>query len=208
MVKVIKPENIEQLMKGKKSSEIIRSSFLQLKPTKETYRSFIFILIISLIPAGLIGFSSETIHMTKSAMEAVIGVILALLGIMFTGYAFFQALINDSLLVWMLGDAKCKSKSMLQETNEYFAEVMMLEGISIFVSLFFIISLGCLPSDWSLPSITKMNNLIASSLIWLYFAFNFLVVWEVKSFIFNLFQLFNAHAAAKALAIFDDAEDK
>lgn len=56
-------------------------------------------------------------------------------------------------------------------------------------------------------NVSAVNNLIATTLICFFLTFNFLIVWEIKSFIFNVFKLFNAYAGSSILAVSGD-EDK
>ncbi len=217
MKRKINVDNVERLFEKKSSKQVMFHALKLLKPSKKNIVSFIIIILIGILPAGLISYSIDTIKMTKAAIEVIGGVVLALFGIAFTGYAFFQALINKELLIWMLEDDKDnkdnkdkddKSKSRLQNMNEYFAEVMMLQGLSIFISLIVRVILIALPENWAATNFNLLNIIISLIVLSFYFSFNFLTVWELKSFIFNIFQLFNAHAGAKVLSMFkDDNED-
>ena len=44
----------------------------------------------------------NTIALTKDVFEAIISIIIALIAIVFTGYAFFQALVNNKMLITLL----------------------------------------------------------------------------------------------------------
>ena len=141
----------------------------------------------------------------------MIDIMLGIFGIVFTGYTFFQALMNKQLLVRMLSnnseDNEDKTKSKLQETNESFVEYMMLNLISIIVSLLLKIILSSIPAEFVAFSKMLTNNIIATLLISLYFYFILTIIWEVKSFIYNVFQVFNMHAGTRVLELFDD-DDK
>lgn len=50
---------------------------------------------------------TDTIGLTENVLQVVITVMLAFLAVVFTGYAFFQALINDKLLVSMIATVLC-----------------------------------------------------------------------------------------------------
>ncbi len=211
-------EIIEELLKNQTSKEMLFQSFNFILPNKtnKNYLSFCIIILLSMIPSVLIGFSSDTISLIKSSAEKINEAMIALFGIVFTGYAFFQALINKELLLRMLssdeGDKDSRKKqvkkSRLQISNEYFVKVMMLQGFSIIISLFLGISLDAIPNNWSLFDNLIMNNSIAFLAIWLYLSFNFLIVWEIKSFVFNVFQLFNAHAGAKVLTMLNGKQNE
>ena len=104
-------------------------------------------------------------------------------------------------------DNEDKTKSKLQETNESFVEYMMLNLISIIVSLLLKIILSSIPAEFVAFSKMLTNNIIATLLISLYFYFILTIIWEVKSFIYNVFQVFNMHAGTRVLELFDD-DDK
>ena len=190
MQKNINEKNVQRLLEKKSSKIMLLQAFSLIKPEKKEYISAIIIGILCGIPALIIGISADTIPILTKIFEMITGVMLTLLGMVFTGYAFFQALVSQELLVWLINDGD-ENRSKLDENNEYFIKLMMLQGISVFIGLFLGIVFIAVPSDWSL---------FGNVLVWIYFVFNFLILWELKSFIFNVFQLFNAHAVAKILS--------
>lgn len=205
-------ECLEQLLKNQTSKIVLFQSFHLLKPKKGHRVSFFLIIIACILPAILIGISSDTITLAKEAVEIINQIIIALFGIIFTGYALFQALLNKELLLWMLECDTDKiqkiKKSRLQITNEYFVQIMLLQGISIFIGLFVGLMLSAVSTDWCLFDNNIINTILAFIALWIYFCFNFLIVWELKSFIFNLFQLFNAHAVSRVLSLLNGDEDQ
>ena len=46
------------------------------------------------------------------------------------------------------------------------------------------------------------NKVLATFGIGIYFYFIITIVWEMKSFVFNIFQMFNAYAGTKVLNLF------
>lgn len=199
MQKNINEKNVQRLLEKKSSKIMLLQAFSLIKPEKKEYISAIIIGMLCGIPALIIGISTDTIPILTKVFEMITGVMLTLLGVVFTGYAFFQALVSQELLVWLINEGD-ENRSKLEENNEYFIKLMMLQGISVFIGLFLGIIFIAIPSDWSLFGSVMVNNSIACVLVWIYLVFNFLVLWELKSFIFNVFQLFNAHAVAKILS--------
>lgn len=49
---------------------------------------------------------------------------------------------------------------------------------------------------------------MAITLVQLYFVFNANIFLELKSFIFNIFQLFNLHAGTKVIQIITEDDEK
>ena len=97
-----------------------------------------------------------------------------------------------------------EEKSKLQETNETFVKCMLLNIVAIIVSLLLRIIISCIPEDFVVFKKLEYNNITAAFLISLYFYFIITIIWEVKSFVFNIFQLFNAYAGTRVLKIFED----
>ena len=150
----------------------------------------------------LIAFSPEVVSITKSLFEIINGVILALMAIVFTGYAFFQALLSDSLFVFLLKDKKDNGESKLEESNNYYAQVMMTHFICIFLNILIIIFSYIVPRQWGITDSSRVNGYICAFMLVVFFHVNGEAIWETKSFIFNVFQLFNAHAATRFMEMF------
>lgn len=199
----MKASVIERLLKPKSSKKIISSSFKLFKFTKKNRRERIILLFCAFIPAALVGASVNTVEVFVEAIQTILDVVLAIFGIVFTGYSFFQALINDELLIRMIDDTVNNEDgeeiSKLQETNELFVKCMMLELFSILLSLTLKIVVSCIDKNFSLFNQVWKNNMLAISLIYIYFSIIAIVLWEIKSFIFNVFQLFNAYAGNKVV---------
>lgn len=212
MQKDINMKDIKKLFSKRSSREIFFESIKVITPNKDHYISFCITSICAIIPAIIIAVSNETVILFVKAIGTLNGTILASFGVVFMGYAFFQALMTDDLVMGLLNSHEkakiedTESKSNLQVSNEYFANVMMLDVFAIFVNSFMIITIGSLKGDFSLPINTLFNNIIAFIGICIYFDLMFCIILEMKSFIFNTFQLFNAHTGARVLKILDEDE--
>lgn len=206
----IDPENIIKLFSDESSNKVFLRAFRILKISKAEWKKSLIILILCLVPTIIISSSLDTVMLFHASVECILNGIIALFGIVFTGYAFFQALINKELLVRMLASVKeeeGKQVSKLQETNENFIDLMMMMLLSIIIGLFLKIVVTSIPKDFVLWNNRYCNNGFAGLLIEVYFAFCATIIWEIKSFIFNIFQLFNAHAGARAIEIIDEESD-
>ena len=202
---------ILRLLKPESSNQLIKRSLRVFKVSKKNRKKIVCLYIVSAFVAVFVGFSEDTIPIVCDTTQTMIDIMLGIFGIVFKGYTFFQALMNKQLLVRMLSnnseDNEDKTKSKLQETNESFVEYMMLNLISIIVSLLLKIILSSIPAEFVAFSKMLTNNIIATLLISLYFYFILTIIWEVKSFIYNVFQVFNMHAGTRVLELFDD-DDK
>lgn len=201
-------ESVEKLLKKRTSKQVVFSSFRVFKWTKKTRKQNAIICILSLIPSIFIGISPNTQTIFGDSCQTILEIIVGMFGVVFTGYSFFQALINKELLVRMIQSESIgdngETKTKLQETNEAFVECMMLDLIFIFVSLFLKIVVACIPEDFLLFSTVWMSNLTAILGLFIYFYCIIVVFNEVKSFIFNVFQLFNIYAGTRVIQLFKD----
>ena len=199
---------LQKLLKGQTSGKLILEALSIFKISKKNWKQQLCLYIISLIVALVVGVSKSTVSVIVDSAQLILDIILALFGIVFTGYALFQALINNELLIRLLcdtsKDAKNEEKSKLQETNETFVKCMLLNVVAIIVSLLLRITISCVPDDFLVFKELMYNNITAAFLISIYFYFVITIVWEVKSFVFNIFQLFNAYAGTRVLEIFDN----
>lgn len=201
-------KNVEKLIKVETSEKKMLSAFNIFKPTHKNWKKYLCIIAICLVPAFLTSTSPDTVTIFSESLDAIFNVTLALFGIIFTGYAFFQALVNDELLLDMLEEDNIeKSESKLQETNEFFVESMMRYVLAILLLLLLKLTILAIPKDWILVKNIFWSNVIAGIFIEIYYVFNVFILWETKSFIFNVFQLFNAHAIARVIEILDNDKE-
>ena len=96
----------------------------------------------------MLAMSKEIINQTESILEMINTVILSLFAVVFTGYALFQALMGDKLLLLLLMiEATNDASSKLEETNRYFVKVMLLQFFLVMVNLSVRIFLKLIPTD-------------------------------------------------------------
>ena len=153
----------------------------------------------------------DTVTMAKDIVSVLITILIALIAIVFTGYAFFQALINDKLLVVLLSvdtEKNDKNKGNLLNTNKYFAEVMTFQLFCLLLDLIAVAATTIMPKEWFLFANNTANEILSSILILSIFYCNVESIWEMKSFIFNVFQLFNLHAYSRILEIKENKKGK
>lgn len=207
----IKIEVLLKLLKNQSSTRLIVNSLKIFKPTKRTFKRQLILYVISVFVSIFVGASYDTKSIMVDTVQTILDIILALFGIIFTGYAFFQALINDELLIRLMKntskDGDDEEKSKLQETNEEFIHCMMLNILIILLSFLLKIVVNSIPDDFVIFDKLIYNNICATVLISIYIYIVISVVWEVKSFIFNLFQLFNVYAGTRVLEIYDKNSD-
>ena len=192
--------NAEKFAEDSNSNKVFFHSLKILIPNKKNYLRKLVFVIIEVLIAYSMAKRYNTIELTEDVIQVVIVVVLALLAIVFTGYAFFQALINDELLVSMI-EVGGNGNNKLYETNGYFAEVMIFKICCILLDLLAIVCMIALPEYWMLFRDNMKNELLASIIISFVLYCNVESIWEMKSFIYNVFQLFNLHAYSRVVEI-------
>lgn len=196
-------ENAEKLKNKYSSTKILCDSLSILKIKRSNWGRKAIFICMEMMASFIMATQPNTIVLTKEVFGVIISVIIALLAIVFTGYAFFQALINNKLLIALLS-VDDKHEGNLFRTNKYFAEVMAFQILCLLFDLLIIIFTIILPGDWCLVENNMMNEGTAILGIFIGLYFNVESIWEMKSFIFNVFQLFNLHAYSRMAEIKDE----
>lgn len=201
-MKQINMDVVENMFASRSSNHILASAVKMCIPKNDSKWQCFISLLISIILSYLIATSNETVTIFHDGVFLINDVFLALFSIVFTGYAFFQALIGKEMLIRLFQETVRngeKDESKFQEINELFADVMMIILLCIFISIILILVLKCVPQDANILESQAYNELLAGIGISMYFYMVFMVLFEIKSFIFNVFELFNFHAGTKIL---------
>lgn len=199
---------IEKMLQLEPSEKLVTEAFKSLKVKKKDRKSRWILIAICIVLGSIIGIHSSTVPIFRECVDSILNVLLALFGIIFTGYALFQAFMNKKLLFQLLKDVKTEKneeeKTRLQDINETFVYLMLLYIIDVIISLIIKIFLFCLSDDFLLFSSLIMNDIIAGIIIIGYFIFAGILLWRTVSFISSIFYLFNVYAVAQLLEVLDD----
>ena len=203
----IKLDNVEKLLKPLSSNRIMCVAIKMFWPKWKEKGKYITAFVFGVIPAYMMATSENTVTIFREGVQLMNDIALALFGIVFTGYALFQALIGKEMLVRMINSTALidkEQKSKLQESNELFAKTMMMQFLCIVVSVLLLLVLSSIPVNYNLFEDIFLNEIIAWCGICVFFYISFVTLLEVKSFIFNIFELFNFHAATRVLELFKE----
>ena len=190
----VEPNIIEKMFQPISSNTILFDTLKMFVPKWKEKGTYIISGMLSIIPAFLAATSPFTVEIFRDLVQMVRDVALAMFGIVFTGYAIFQALIGKEMLIRMLkntiGEGK-QEKSRLQETNELFVKTMMMQFVCIITSVVLTLLLICIPNEFTLLKNRYWNELLAFCGMFLFIYISFITLLEIKSFVFNIFQWFN-----------------
>lgn len=206
----IRIEMVERMLQHTSSNELMRDALKVLMPERKHIKKYFCVILGCSIPAIYIAVSKDTVDVFFEIVQIINDIILSLFGIVFTGYALFQALIGKEMLIRMInntvGEGK-EEKSKLQESNELFAETMMLNFLCVMFNVFLLIIGKCIPNNWGFFENILINNMIAGIGIWVYFYVVTITLLEMKGFIYNIFQLFNFHAGTRVMEILNEKDE-
>lgn len=203
-MKQVNMELLQKMFQPSTSADLMKNALRMYIPKRQYRNRIIGENIVCCIPNILMGISLNTQQLFLEGVELINNSVIAVFSIVFTGYALFQAFINDELLLRMVNEPDFSSediRSKLQETNETFTELMMLCVISIGTNIFLKLTINSFPDDFLLFNKRVYNNILAIILMQIYLVFSANIFVELKSFIFNTFQLFNLHAGTKIVQI-------
>lgn len=194
-------KNAEKLAEKKSSIKVLLSSLkIFLLKKNNVARKILFIALEGFF-AFHIATQYETVMCTREVLGVIMTIVIALLAVVFTGYALFQALMNDKLLVALL----CvEEENGLVGTNNSFVELMIFQMTCVVIDLFVIIFTHVIPSDWCMSVSNGLNTGLSGVLVFLVLHSNIEGIWEVTSFIFNIFQIFNLHAYSRIKEIVEN----
>ncbi|KXG78273.1 hypothetical protein [Thermotalea metallivorans] len=199
-------ENLKDLLAEETFNAVLKRSIGEIKFSKRRVFLLLILLLICSIPAINIGFSDNTIERIIRIIDRANALIVALLAILFTGYALFQALVSGNTLKQLLLHEEGKA-SMFKKYNLFFFILAITYLSIIIINFILILIFDNIPSDWQLPYFdTQTNSIIASILVSIYFLIIINSMIEMKCFLYNLYQCFSVNAVASTLNIIGKEE--
>ncbi len=198
------------MLKDEASEKKLLKSFSVFLPTKGNICGKMIIFCMCMVPSYFTSHSYCTVILFGSVCDRMLDIFLTLFGIIFTGFVFFQALLNDELLIMLIktkAKNEKKEKSKLEEVNNNFVSLMMLYVVAIITSLILTVIIPCIPIDFTLFSNIAFCNFFAWILIQIFYFFSAELLWRVLSFVHNIYQLFNAYAVSRIINLVSIKED-
>ncbi|WML30211.1 hypothetical protein RCG24_20385 [Neobacillus sp. OS1-32] len=167
-------------------------------------------IIIFLTQKFLIYPTTSAISVIADIAVNINYVIIPIFAVIITGYSIFQALSNGSTLIRLIAVKHEEQLDKFSTYNVYFYGLSIFYlGITI-MNLLLLVTFKYLPVDWCLSFFSKLTNeYIAAVLISLYLVIILYFLIEIKSFIYNLFQIFTTNAAESSIQyLVNDEKEK
>lgn len=188
------------------SNKLIIKAIKDLFLKRNDKKQILLIALVVLAMSIIIGVSTKTIPIIGGVVNILNGVIIAVFAIIFTGYTFFQALIGKKSLERMMRNYEGNVPAFVY-CNNYFAELMIVYVFAILINVFVLVMLEIVPSGWYLFGNVIVDNILASILIFVYLLFHFICIWEIKCFVFNIYQVFNIAAGDNIIEILNKKQE-
>ncbi len=152
--------------------------------------------------------NGEAIKDFLNLLHIVNNIAIPTLALAITGYAIFQALVNGDTLITLL-KVSDDDLSKFQEYNYFFLAFSVLFLFIIISNFILEIVIGNLDPDWQIFFFqTNINNILYSLGTSIYITFIINALFELKSFIYNLYQIFSTNAAAKGINYLNGDKEK
>jgi hypothetical protein len=207
----IKKNTLELLeLKKINSNKLFLESidFFKLSKRRSCFLLLVFVVILVFLKFLLFNVTSA-IDIISSLTVNINTIIIPIFAIVITGYAIFQALANGQTMITLITVRHGEESSKFKIYNLYFFGIGICYLILIITNFLLMIFFNDLPRDWHLPYLSqRLSELISATLISFYIVLvlNFLI--EVKSFIYNLFQVFITNASSNAISFLEELDKK
>lgn len=196
--------NIKEIANNGLLKGILRESLVEIKPTKKNIVQYLFATIISAVTSYFIIYKSNTVESMRFAVDIINNTALAFVAIIFGTYAIFQALMTDSVVKALL-----KSEvNLLNISNKSFLNLVLLYVWEIILNVVILIALNIMPVEFCLFSNIHLSSIVATLLCFVYFAYSFLIFYEIKNFTVNLYRMFSVYNVYHSLDVIKEQEDE
>lgn len=177
---------------------------------KGSYKSFKFSVhrMVFLLIAFAISFiySSYYTSLNSSAIEKIVErsntIILALLAIIITGYAIFQAMASKTVLTFLSAYTDSNSNESVFNTMQHTTFFMTMNYIIIIVINYLLLTILDIFTSHT------FSGMLTFSLMVLYCAYISYWIVEMKSFMYNLYQIFQVVSGIQLLDPIQNDDEK
>lgn len=97
---------IEKLLQLEPSEKLLFKAFKGLKVKKKDRKSRRILIMVCIVLGAIVGMHQDTVSIFKESVDSILNILLGFFGIIFTGYALFQAFMNRELLFQLMTDRK------------------------------------------------------------------------------------------------------
>lgn len=168
----------------KTSLNLLYEAFDLISPLNaKQWKTTLFISILSVAVGLLAGLSGNALSMFDELLPIILNANIALLIFVLMRFGLFQILMTDETRKMFIEYDKKTGKNKLEESEQYYVKVILLYVLAVFI---------CLLGNMFLKLISGNNIVVNIILTDIFIAFTYYelyIVWELKSFAFNVYQL-------------------
>lgn len=212
---------LQELNSIKSSNMLMKKSLLDLLPTKgkdkeKQWLKLIFLTVFSLAIVYNISYSTDEIATIKSIVSIINNIDLVLLGIVFTGFSLFQAIVNKNVLKSFFmfdsgseehSDSNHSTSNSFVQLNQSYYFLMSNYVFNIFINVPLLLLLSSISKTYMKLLLLNFEFII-NILLFFYLLLSSLIIYELKYFLFNLFSVFTLKTTLEVCEILKDEEDK
>ncbi len=199
---------IYRLLDDNDSDKLIINSLSCINLSARRFK-LLLILFIGLILILFHSFdqSSNALSFTFSLLNLVNSIAVPTLALAVTGFSIFQALVNGDTLITLLKVDSGES-SKFQKYNYFFLAFSLLFLSIIIFNFILEVLIFNLDDGWSISLFSnKVNTIFFTIGVSLYVTFFINALIEIKSFIYNLYQVFSINAVSKGIAYLNEHDN-
>lgn len=192
------------------STKLFIAAIKSLCPNRKSIFRILIFTFIALAIAVSLALLNETNSKIIKVIELINSVDLVILGLVFTGYTLFQAILKKELLRTLLAsDEDSNQTSTFVRVDRSFYYLMSLYFLNICLNILGLIFLIIVGGKWVLiPHNILLSNAFFVIISVPYLTYSLLVIWEIKFFIYNLSELFNLNIKQLMLNIIKESENE
>lgn len=191
---------------NKENKFIYEKIALEVIKPKKDITSSITQLVISIILGFsisiIISLNEHTVFIFKEILLLMNDIFIAFIAMELGAYAIFQALLKNNLVYQLY-----KQNNLLEKSNSGFLGVILLFWFCIMVNIILIIILKVVPDSFVLFQINTLNVFLCCLCSGIYFSLHLRVLFEVRNFAINLYNVFQAHNKISLLEYMEEEKE-
>lgn len=191
----VQEKNIDKLLEIEETRKLQREIYKEIRIKKGNISYFLLAVAASLIISYCISYSYRTEQYFFKCVEILNEVEIAFLGILFTAYSLFQAMMGNEFCVVM---SKTKN-NLLYKSNRSFLNLILLYANIIIINIIIIISLNMVSEGMLLFDDVMLCSTVCFICIGGYLLYTFMILKEMERFTINLYRMFNSYNAHKII---------
>ncbi|MGA3601194.1 hypothetical protein [Lysinibacillus agricola] len=205
-------DNIRKLVRFKdySSNKLTRETLKMFTLSKQRTWILLFLFLILFLITKFILFDEKTaVEIIANLTNILNSILTPMFAVIITGYAIFQAIANESTLLVLLKVTHKDDESKFAVYNKYFYGIAILYLSLTIINMVMQFIFSNLSKEWFLPIFNNhYNESIAAVLISLYLVVIINALIELKSFTYNLFQVFVTSTASTGINALEKMSDE